>query len=325
MSPFSLLRCPFSALPLAGVLFLLLAGCSSAQRVGGEIRTGKRPGVYIPNVPSERQATPGSCGANALATLLGHWGIAASQRELDAALYIPSIKGALTVDLWRSARARGVSAWETEAADAQSLKRLLAAGAPPLLLVKRKSSLKILDHFLVVTGHDAEEKRWIVQSGKGWEEFLSEDALEREWSAAGRWALLAALPDTEPADLCWAEAVPGDWRPRNNLAERRIAAGRLDAAEAALNEALALAPGEEDDPAAWVHLQDTQGNLRLARGDPAGALADFCEALRRALKSDLPEETLKTLRAHRDKAASRVRAAMAPEEKTPDDLTPLRK
>ncbi len=290
-----------------------LAGCSTAGSVGKEISAGKRPGAWIPGVPAERQATPESCGANALASLLGFWKIPATQRELHETLHVPAVKGTLTVDLWRAARARGLWVWEKDTLARQDLLDLVTWGIPPLVLTKRRSGNRLLDHYLVLTGFDAAKDRWIAQAGLGIEELIPGESLSAGWSAAGRWALVAAPPDTEAGWLAWRLADPAEWRCRNNLAEARVGQKRLDEAERFLAEALAVAPPEETDPAAWAYLKDTHGRLLSARGDAAGALALHCEALRLARLAGLPEAPLREIRARRDAAA-----ALSP----PPSLTP---
>lgn len=294
-------------------LLPLLAGCAPAGSVGREILAGKRPGAYIPRVPTERQANAESCGANALASLLGRWGIPASQEELHARLHVPSVKGSLTVDLWREARARGLWVWERETLSEQDLLDLVSQGIPPLVLTKRRSGNRVLDHFLVLTGFDAAKRRWIVQAGLGFEELIGADAFRADWEASGRWTLLAAPPDTEAGWLAWALAEPAEWRCRNNLAEARIDQGRLDEAERLLARALEAAPPPDSDPAAWAHLADTQGHLEMARGRPEAALPLFCEALRHARAAGMAEEDVRAIRARRDAAAS---AALTPSLKT---------
>lgn len=303
-------RRPFPAF-LSGALFLAASGCSPAGSVGREILSGQRPGAYIPGVPMERQMDAESCGANALAALLGRWGIPASQKELHAKLHVPSVKGSLTVDLWREARARGLWVWERETLGERDLLDLVGAGIPPLVLTKRRSGNRVLDHFVVLTGFDARKRRWIAQAGLGFEELLREESFRADWSAAGRWVLVAAPPDGEAGWFAWAVAEPDEWRCRNNLAEARIGQGRLDEAERYLARALELAPTADADPAAWAHLADTQGHLEMARGRPEAALPLFCEALRHGRLAGLAEEDLRAIRARRDAAA-----ALTPSPKT---------
>lgn len=292
-------RIPFLVAILLGGLS---AGCQSATRIGQEIHAGTRPGAYIPDVPSERQATPGSCGANALASVLRHWKIPATQKELDAALYIPSIKGTLTVDLWRAARARGLWTWEKDTLSEQDLLDLVTWRIPPLVLTKRRSGNRLLDHYLVLTGFDAEKDRWIAQAGLGTEEMIARETFAAGWLAAGRWTLVAAPPDGEAGWLAWRLADRTEWRCRNNLAEARVGQKRLDEAERFLAEALTAAPPEGENPAAWACLKDTQGTLLSAKGDAEGALALFCEALRLARLAGLPESVVREIRARRDAA-----------------------
>lgn len=291
----------------AAFLALLAAGCADPSRVGGEIAAGRRPGAYVPDIPGERQNDPASCGANALASLLRRWGIPADQRALHAVLHVPSIRGALTVDLWREARARGLSAWETRNLSEDDLRAALAAGVPPVVLLRLPSLRGPLDHFAILTGHDGAGRRWIVRMGSGRETFLAEAAFTRAWSGGGRWTLLAAPPGTEAACRAWALAAPDDWRPWNNLADRLAREGRLGAAEAALREALARAPAPAEDGAgAWLYLSDTRGLLRQAQGDADGAAADFAAALAAAEAAGADPAARAAIRAHLD-AARRAR------------------
>lgn len=258
--------------PLLGLSLLSLAaapllsqGCSPATRVGRKILAGERPGVYAPEVPTERQATGGSCGANALASILRFHGMAASQRELDRVLYVESIRGALTVDLWREARRRGLSAWESTRLSERDLRAMVAARVPPIVLIRKERRGKPLDHFLVLTGFDEASERWIVQEGLGLETFLPAEELRARWSSLGRWALLAAPAGTEGAFRAWSAAQPADWRPWNNLADLFADRGRPAEGKEALARAVALAG---DDPAAKPYLADTRSKLERAQVPP---------------------------------------------------------
>ncbi|MEA3189692.1 MAG: hypothetical protein QOD77_274 [Thermoplasmata archaeon] len=105
-----------------------------------------------------------------------------------------------------------------------------------------------------------------------------EQALERGPDDAGTWSSLAqvhaARGDPRSAAACWRQAAALQPTPRRlvQLGAARMALGELDAALAALHEALELDPA---DPDAWTHL----GVALLVRQDLGSAL----DALQRAI------------------------------------------
>lgn len=82
----------------------------------------------------------------------------------------------------------------------------------------------------------------------------------------------AAADDFAAALRLLPAGSPQAWTLRMALADAALAAGRTSEAEAILSELLARQPS--------VSLSTQRGNLRLQRGDAAGALADFQAALR---------------------------------------------
>jgi tetratricopeptide (TPR) repeat protein len=118
-------------------------------------------------------------------------------------------------------------------------------------------------------------------------------ALGRDGAAADDFA--AALRLLPPGS-------PEAWTLRLALADAALAAGRTSEAEAILTELLARRP--------TVSLFTQRGNLRLQRGDAAGALADFQAALRLGPTRAAEARSLRLAAADAAMAADQPQAAL---------------
>ena len=236
-----------------------------------------------------------TCGAAALAMVMGYYGAAPAHDAIAAALVEPELHGIRGSSLADFARARGMVAIAF-AGDVALLREHLTKGRP---LVVSVSAGRGRYHDVVAIGVDDARGVLVVNdpaegAGRRWP--LAK--FEKRWSATGRWTLLvqpAAAGEAGPADASGADATA---RPRNDevpAAEAGAApvAGSYDAlvaeavelgrggrsADAAqrLERAIALAPAR---PEAWTE----RGGLRFLDGKYDEAALDLRRSL--ALRED---------------------------------------
>ncbi len=112
----------------------------------------------------------------------------------------------------------------------------------------------------------------------------------------------AAADDFAAALRLLPAGSPEAWTLRLALADAALAAGRTSEAEAILTELLSRRP--------TVSLFTQRGNLRLQRGDAAGALADFQAALRLGPTRPGEARTLRLAAADAAMAANQPQAAL---------------
>ena len=93
------------------LLALVFAGCATAgvERVPPDLLADRSPGRYVEGVPFIPQRD-NYCGPASLAMVLRYWGERIDQDEVARALYLPSVKGTLNLDLEFYARRRGYRA-----------------------------------------------------------------------------------------------------------------------------------------------------------------------------------------------------------------------
>ena len=158
---------------------LLLWGCAAAGRSlpAADVQ-------IIVGVPPFGEQTRGDdCAGVALASLLGHAGVAVPAAEIDAAVYDPRLGGALLPDLERFAAKVGAKPRSGRGSVAQ-MHRLLQAGRPVLVPIDLGWGLWRRPHYVVVYGAGVDSVLMHVRRDDVREMLLSE--FERRWSAMGR-------------------------------------------------------------------------------------------------------------------------------------------
>lgn len=185
-----------SALPV--VALAAATGCAGVDldRVREDVAAGHGHLVRgVPFIPQEDF----QCGPAALAMVLRYHGVEADPGEIARALYLPSVRGTLNLELEFYARRRGLRAHATEATLASAKAELrrdrplvvfqdlgATLGAGPLVAVP---------HFAVLLGYDDRAGVVVLHSGTTPHRVLSYAEFERTWAARGRWALLVSRPD----------------------------------------------------------------------------------------------------------------------------------
>ncbi|HSD29339.1 MAG TPA: papain-like cysteine protease family protein [Vicinamibacteria bacterium] len=254
----------------------------------------------VPFVPQEKD----TCGAAALAMVMGYWGREVPHGEIAAALVERELCGIRGSRLADFARGRGTEAFAF-AGDMVTLRDHLARGRPLVVAIDAGRGRL---HDVVVVGFDDERAEAIVHDparGPGRRIGLGE--LEKKWAKSGHWTLLCTPKDsglrgpeksfdgsetTDPPAPVTAEAPREDQSSSgdsttdalgvhyDDLVSRAVEAGRderYDEAAQALDRAIALEPGR---PEAWTE----RGGVRFLEGRYEDAVVDLRRSL--ALRED---------------------------------------
>lgn len=135
----------------------------------------------VPFVPQEKD----TCGAAALAMVLGYWGYPAPHREIAAALSEPELRGIRGERLAAFARDRGLFAVAYEG-DLAQLREYVAKGRPLIVAWKVGRGRY---HDVVVVG--LEEGAVLVHDpADGASRRVAARDFEERWAGAGHWTLL---------------------------------------------------------------------------------------------------------------------------------------
>lgn len=272
------------------VSILVLAGCASGPPLleyglgSDSIELGNTP--FFPQ--NEYQ-----CGPAALATVLGADGLEVSPEALVPNIYLPGRRGSLQAEIVATTRRYGRMPYILPP-DLHALLTEVEAGTP--VLVMQNLGLKIFPqwHYAVVIGYDAAADALLLRSGT--EERLSMNRVrfQGSWARADNWAMVAVLPAEPPSTAQLAnwlraatdfeelgkpelalqayEAASGRWPERplawQALANSRYSRGDLAAAEAALRQALQLAPSAAAHNN-LAHVLQKRGCLTAARSEMA--------------------------------------------------------
>src|SRR5216683_82149 len=159
------------------------------------------PGVWL-DVPFVKQEKDG-CGAASIAMVMQYWqrqqgGGSASQDsdaiQIQHVLYSAKARGIYASEMERYFREKGFRTF-TIRGEWEDLKQHLDKGRPLIVALKPAGGGSPL-HYVVVTGID-QEQEIVMVNDPAQRKLLKQNrsGFEREWSAAGRWTLLA-LPQT---------------------------------------------------------------------------------------------------------------------------------
>lgn len=167
--------------------------------VCGTLLAADLPGVWL-DVPFVKQEKDG-CGAASIAMVMQYWQAQQGQAANDASdadliqrlLYSAKARGIFASDMERYFQEKGFRTF-TIRGEWEDLKQHLGQGRPLIVALKPSSGAAL--HYVVVTGlgpqtvmvNDPAQRKLLQQDRPGF---------EREWSAAGKWTLLA-VPQTQP-------------------------------------------------------------------------------------------------------------------------------
>ena len=157
-------------------------------------------GVWL-DVPFVKQEKDG-CGAASIAMVMQYWqhqkgepaGQDSDAARIQHALYSAKAHGIYASDMERYFTENGFRTF-TIRGEWEDLKQHLDKGRPLLVALKPAGGGSPL-HYVVVTGID-QEQEIVMVNDPAQRKLLKQNrsGFEREWSAAGRWTLLA-LPQT---------------------------------------------------------------------------------------------------------------------------------
>ena len=171
---------------------LLGSGCTTVTLdvVRGDVAAG--PGHLIATVPFIAQEAY-QCGPAALAMVLQYWGAAADAEEIGRALYLPSARGVLNLELEFQARRRG---FRTQAFEGtlERVKTELRQGRPLIVFQDLGRGPVSVPHFAVLLGYDDRAEVVVLHSGTTPYRLLPYAEFLRTWAARRGWVLLITPP-----------------------------------------------------------------------------------------------------------------------------------
>jgi ABC-type bacteriocin/lantibiotic exporter with double-glycine peptidase domain len=165
----------------------------------GSLLAADPPGVWL-DVPFVKQAKDG-CGAASIAMVMQYWQVQEGQpandtsdaSQIQRTLYSAKAHGIYASDMERYFQEKGFRTF-TIRGEWKDLEQHLGKGRPLILALKPSSGGAL--HYVVVTGLGPEV---VMVNDPAQRKLMQQDrpSFEREWSAAGKWTLLA-LPQSQP-------------------------------------------------------------------------------------------------------------------------------
>jgi ABC-type bacteriocin/lantibiotic exporter with double-glycine peptidase domain len=171
---------------------LLGSGCASTSLEAVRADVGAGQGHLIATVPFVAQDAY-QCGPAALAMVLRYWGAAADVEEIGRALYLPSARGVLNIELEFEARRRG---FQTQAFEGtlERAKAELRRGRPLIVFQDLGRGSLSVPHFAVLLGYDDRSEVVVLHSGTTAYRILSYAEFLRTWATRRGWSLLITPP-----------------------------------------------------------------------------------------------------------------------------------
>jgi hypothetical protein len=171
---------------------LLGSGCAPAtlDAVRADVAGGYGHLITtVPFIPQEAY----QCGPAALAMVLRYWGAPADAEEIGRALYLPSARGVLNLELEFQARRRGFRAQAFEGT-LDRAKAELRRGRPLIVFQDLGRGPVSVPHFAVLLGYDDQAQVVVLHSGTTAYRLLSYSDFVRTWAVRRGWALLITPP-----------------------------------------------------------------------------------------------------------------------------------
>jgi ABC-type bacteriocin/lantibiotic exporter with double-glycine peptidase domain len=166
--------------------------------VSGSLFSAELPGVWL-DVPFVKQEKDG-CGAASIAMVMQYWQAHQGQpannssdaSQIQRTLYSAKAHGIYASDMERYFQENAFRTF-TIRGEWEDLKQHLGKGRPLIVALKPSSGAAL--HYVVVTGLGPDV---VMLNDPAQRKLLQQDrpSFEREWSAAGKWTLLA-LPQTQ--------------------------------------------------------------------------------------------------------------------------------
>ena len=144
--------------------------------------------LYVSGVPFFPQLEA-QCGPASLAAVLNYWGEQVSPEDIAREIYVPRLRGSLSLDLWRYAQAKRFDA-SIHRGSLEYLQSHLMLKQPIVASLNLGYRLVPLGHFLVVVGLDPQERTVITYSGTEKNSRIPFDEFLSAWEKTGYWSLL---------------------------------------------------------------------------------------------------------------------------------------
>jgi ABC-type bacteriocin/lantibiotic exporter with double-glycine peptidase domain len=144
--------------------------------------------LYVEGVPFYPQRKY-QCGPASLAAVLNYWGRNDSPEQIAQAIYLPRLKGSLSLDLWRYARDEGFDA-QIQEGTLEKLQGHLAQKQPVIAFLNLGFKFFPIGHFLVVVGLDPEQQAVIAYSGTEKDKRIPYDKFLSDWKKTQYWSLV---------------------------------------------------------------------------------------------------------------------------------------
>lgn len=183
-------------LPLAaGLLVLTACAGPSAEALRAAVAAAPDAGIVlsVPFFPQEEH----QCGPAALASVLAYWGLPADPGIIAEAIYLPHLRGTLSLDLLLYAERRGLRATLLPQ-HADALRAALRAGRPVIALLNVGSRLVPTWHYVVLVGYADGPRAFLAHDGRDRERVFPYDDFAWRWQASGHWALVVERPPGGP-------------------------------------------------------------------------------------------------------------------------------
>ncbi len=143
--------------------------------------------VAVPFIPQEAY----QCGPAALAMVLRYYGVAGTGSDRDAitqALYLPSVRGTLNLDLELHARRQGFRT-DAFAGSLDGVKAEVGRGRPLIVFLDLGAAFLPVPHYAVLLGYDDRAGVVVLHSGTTPYRVVSYGEFLRTWDARRRWTL----------------------------------------------------------------------------------------------------------------------------------------
>lgn len=185
-------RIQWSTCALLGMALAVAAGCASVslETVRANVAAGHGHLLAaVPFIPQEDY----QCGPASLAMVLRYHGARVDQEEITRALYLPSVRGTLNLDLEFYARRRGFAA-QAFAGTLARVKAELRRGHPVIVFQDLGVLAYPVPHFAVLIGYDDRAGVVVLHSGTTAYRVLPYADFERTWARRRSWTLLVTPP-----------------------------------------------------------------------------------------------------------------------------------
>lgn len=178
---------------LLAAAVLLSTGCASRvtlDAVRSDVAAGHGHLITtVPFIPQEAY----QCGPAALAMVLQYYGAPIGQDEIARAIYLPSVRGTLNLDLEFYARRRGFQA-RAFSGTLERVKAELRRDRPLIVFQDLGLPGYPLPHYAVLLGFDDRTQTVVLHSGPAANRVVPYPEFERSWARRNAWTLVITPP-----------------------------------------------------------------------------------------------------------------------------------